>query len=123
MKKLIILSLLSIFVLGASQTITAKNDKNILGEWKFNCPDAPYGYNKGTIIVSEKDGALAGEVKFADGYKMALKKVKFEENVFSCSLYVDYENVEIKGKVEGKKMKGDAGTSQGKMPFTADKIK
>ena len=123
MKRLIILTLISIFVFGASQTFAAKNNKNILGEWKFNSPTAPYGYDKGSIIVSEKDGNLTGEIKFADGYKMDLKKVEFEGSTFSCNLYVDYELVVIKAEIKGNEMSGNADTSQGKLPFTAEKVK
>ncbi|QGY47364.1 hypothetical protein GM418_27960 [Maribellus comscasis] len=123
MKKLIILTLVAIFMFGTAQTIGAKSNKTIVGEWKFNSPSAPYGYDKGSIIISEKDGNLAGEIKFADGYKMDLKKVNFEENTFTCSLYVDYELVEIKAEIKGTKMSGNANSSGGKMPFTADKTK
>lgn len=123
MKKLFILSLLSIFVLVGTQNVAAKTNKNILGEWKFSSPNAPYGYDKGSIIISEKDGSLSGEIKFADGYKIDLKKVAIEENTFTCNLFIDYESVNIKAEIDGEKMKGNADTSQGKLPFTAEKAK
>ena len=123
MKRLIILSLLSVFVLAASQNVAAQTNKNILGEWKFSSPNAPYGYDKGSIFISEKDGNLEGEIKFADGYKIDLKKVTFKENTITCNLFIDYESVNITAEIDGEKMKGNAGTSQGKMPFTAEKAK
>ena len=122
MKKLLTVMLLAIFATTVFQiTATPVND-DLLGEWKFESPNAPYGYNKGSIIILEKEGLLAGEIKFADGTKVELKDVKFEENVLKFNISVEYNNIPIKATIEGKKMKGTAGTPEGNMPFEARKV-
>jgi len=122
MKKLLTVMLLAIFATTVFQiTATPVND-DLSGEWKFESPNAPYGYNKGSIIILEKEGLLAGEIKFADGTKVELKEVKFEENVLKFNISVEYNNIPIKATIEGKKMKGTAGTPEGKMPFEARKV-
>ena len=110
-------------VAGAANVSMAASNEKVIGEWKYKVPDAPYGYEKGIIIISEKDGKLAGEVKLDDGYKMELKKVTFSEGTFKCGLYVDYEYVSITSKVEGKKMTGTVMSPEGNMSLTAEKIK
>ncbi len=123
MKKLMTLAFLVAIFVGTVNAAAAQNNKKVIGEWKYEAPAAPYGYEKGSLIISEKDGKLAGVVKFEDGYKIELKKVTFAEGVFKCGLYVDYEYVSVKAKIDGKKMKGAVNTPEGEMPITATKVK
>ena len=96
--------------------------KNVIGEWKFESPYAPDGYNKGSIVITEKEGVLAGEIKFADGTKVELKDVKFEENILKFGINVEYNYIPIKATFEGNKMKGAANTPDGDLSFEATKV-
>lgn len=122
MKKILIvmtLALLATCVLNATATHASEN---VLGEWKFESPHAPDGYNKGSIVITEKEGVLAGEIKFADGTKVELKDVKFEEDVIKFGINVEYNYIPIKATIEGNKMKGAANTPDGDLPFEATKV-
>ena len=123
MKKVVILTLLVAMFAGVVNAAVSQSNKSIIGEWKYEAPAAPYGYEKGSLIITEKEGELAGQVKFEDGYKIELKNITFADGVFKCGLYVDYEYVSIKAKVDGKKMKGAVDTPEGEMPITATKVK
>ena len=124
MKKLMILTFLFAVVIGSANAVVSQASKDVVGNWKYEVPSAPYGYEKGTLVFSEKDGKLVGEVKFADGYKIDIKDVKMEEGgVLKCGLYVDYEYVSVKAKIEGTKMTGTVNTPEGEMKLTAEKQK
>ncbi|MCK5730992.1 MAG: hypothetical protein KAH68_07955 [Draconibacterium sp.] len=123
MKKVVILTLMVAMFAGIVNATVSQGNKEIVGEWKYEVPSAPYGYEKGSLIISEKEGALAGVIKFEDGYKIELKKITYAEGVFKCGLYIDYEYISIKAKVDGKNMKGAVATPEGDMPITAAKIK
>lgn len=123
MKKLLVIAFLIGIVAGTVDMAVAAGNKDVVGEWKYEVPSAPYGYEKGVLIIAEKEGKLAGEVKFADGYKIELKNIIYAEGEFKCGLYVDYEYVSVKAKIEGKKMKGSVATPEGEMPITAEKVK
>jgi hypothetical protein len=124
MKKLMILTFLFAVVIGSANAVVSQASKDVVGNWKYEVPSAPYGYEKGTLVFSEKDGKLVGEVKFADGYKIDMKEVKMEEGgVLKCGLYVDYEYVSVKAKIEGTKMTGTVNTPEGEMKLTAEKQK
>lgn len=114
--------LLTIFATTVFQITAAPVNDDLLGEWKFESPNAPYGYNKGSFVISEREGILAGEIKFADGTKIETKNLKFEENVLKFNISVEYNNISVKATVEGDKMKGTAGTPEGNLPFEAQKI-
>ena len=121
MKKLMILTFLFVTVITTVNATVTTDKKDVLGNWKYEVPSAPVGYDKGVLIVAEKEGKLVGEVKFADGYKIEMKEVTYEDGLINCGLYVDYEYVSIKAKIEGTKMTGTVNTSEGEMKLTAEK--
>lgn len=123
MKRLLIFAFLVAIISSNVNAAVGQKNKEVVGEWKYEVPSAPYGYNKGVIVIEEKEGKLAGVIKLEDGYKIDLKDVTYAEGVFKCGLYVDYEYVSIKAKVEGKKLTGAVDTPEGEMGITADKIK
>ncbi len=124
MKKLMILTFLFTIVLGSVNAGVSQGNSDVVGSWKYEVAGAPTGYEKGTLVFTEKEGKLAGEVKFADGYKIEMKDVKIEEGgVLKCGLYVDYEYVSVKAKIEGIKMTGTVNTPEGEMKLSAEKQK
>jgi hypothetical protein len=123
MKKLMILTFLFAVVIGSANAVVSQASKDVVGNWKYEVPSAPYGYEKGTLVFSEKDGKLVGEVKFADGYKIVMKDVTYEAGVVKCGLFVDYEYVSVKAKIEGTKMTGTVNTPDGEMKLTSEKQK
>lgn len=107
-----------------SVNATEKSDHKVLiGKWKYEVPAAPYGYEKGNLEFTEKDGTLTGNVIFQDGYKVELKKITFEDNVLSCGLYIDYEYISVKAKINEKKLTGNVNGPEGEMKLTAEKAK
>jgi len=123
MKKVMFFVFFITLMAGSVNTSVAAGNKQITGEWKYEVPTAPYGYEKGVMVFSEKEGKLAGEVKLADGYKIELKNIEFAEGVFKFGLYIDYEYISVTSKIEGKKMTGAVKTPDGEMKLTAEKIK
>lgn len=122
MKKLVPVMLLAFFATTVFQAAAVPANEKVKGEWKFESPNAPYGYDKGSIIIVEEEDVLAGEIKFADGTKVEMKEVKFEENVLKFSISVEYNNIPVKATIEGNKMKGTASTPEGDLPFEAQKV-
>lgn len=123
MKKLFVLAFLFVAFSAAIAAPAQKGNSNVIGEWKYEVPSAPEGYNKGSLIISEEEGKLAGEVKFADGYKIELKNITFEEGTLKCGLYVDYEYVSVNVKINGKEMTGKVNSPEGEMTMKAEKVK
>lgn len=122
MKNLLILAFfMAVTILNTQASVTA--NKDVVGSWKYEVAGAPYGYEKGTLVFAEKEGKLVGEVKFADGYKIEMKEVKIEEGgIVKCGLYVDYEYISVKVKLEGTKMTGSVNTPDGELKLKADKL-
>lgn len=123
MKKLFVLAFLVAMFSGALNAIPGEKNSEVIGEWKYDVPTAPSGYEKGMLVINEKQNKLAGEVKFVDGYKIELKNIAFAEKTLKFGLYIDYEYVSINVKIDGKKMSGKVNSPEGEMPITAEKVK
>lgn len=122
MKKFFLFLFVTTLFAGSLSAENKQSETALLGEWKFECPNAPYGYTEGSIFFTEKEGELAGHVKFSDGYKIDLKNVSLSDDVFKSGIYVDYEYVGLKATIDGTKMKGTADSSEGDLSFTANKV-
>jgi hypothetical protein len=121
MKKEIILILLLGLILLPAQAVTA--DKSpLIGSWQCTASDVPEEYRTSTIIITEKEGKLTGEVKFANGMAVALNYVKHTGSDVTMSVYVEGYEVIIKGKLAGSKITGTADTPDGQVSLTATKI-
>lgn len=123
MKKLMFFVFVLFLTGNLAQATEVKTNEDVIGEWKYEVPSAPYGYNAGTIVIEEKEGQLAGHIKLDDGYKIDLKEIAYSEEGLKCGLYVDYNYVTLKMKVDGENMKGMVNTPEGEMPITAKKVK
>jgi len=122
MKKLLVLVSLVTLVAFSARSAEKMNKKDVLGEWKYEVADAQPGYDKGTIVFFEKDNVLKGEVKFSDGSKVEFKSVEIKDDWMKFDLYVEYERITGKVKIDGKKMKGSVNTPDGEVPLTAEKV-
>jgi hypothetical protein len=123
MKKVIVLSFLFAIVLGAANAAMLSNNKDVTGEWKYEVPSAEPGYDKGTIVISENEGKLAGQVIYEYGSKINLNDVKYADGVLQFGIMVEYESFTVKANIEGKKLEGKVIHAQGEMEITGKKVK
>ena len=123
MKNLLILAIFALMgFLNPAQAAEA-NQSDVAGEWKYEVPQAPYGYQEGILILTEKENKLEGEVKFSDGYKVSLKEISFQKGQLKFGLYIDYEYISVEAEVKNAEMKGLVNSPEGKMNLTAKKVK
>ncbi len=107
---------------GAYFNANAQSNKSLVGEWKYNVPQAPYGYDKGVISFTEKEKTLSGDVTFDSGYKVKTQNVSMKNDTLRVGVYVESEYVNVLTIVKGNKMEGTVDSSQGKMNFKAEKV-
>jgi len=94
----------------------------VVGSWKCAVLDVPYEYSNSVITFTEKDGKLAGSVKFDSGEEIKLSTIKYANSQLVITLYVEGYSVTVEGKVAASKITGTADTPDGKVNFTATKI-
>ncbi|OPZ30355.1 MAG: hypothetical protein BWZ00_00995 [Bacteroidetes bacterium ADurb.BinA174] len=121
MRKLFIVFIL-LALTGAFVNVNAQSNKTVVGQWKYSVPEAPYGYEKGVISLTEKDKALSGDLIFDSGYKVKLASVSLKADTLRLGVYIESEYITAISKVKGNKIDGTVDSSLGKMTFKAEKI-
>ncbi len=98
-------------------------NKDIAKLWDYTAPEAPYGYQEGTILIKEKDGKLNGEIRIQQS-TIAIKEIKKVENAYVWSFYVEGQPVDIKLTPKGKnQLEGNALSGGMNIPFTCKPAK
>ena len=119
MKKTVLF--LAILLLGISIASAQSGSKaEPAGKWKFEAPDAPEGYNSGTIEVALAGNNYSTSISFSGSdYKIPGEKTKVEKDSVSFVVYVEGNEVSISLKLkEPAKMTGKALYSEGEIPLT-----
>lgn len=121
-KLFILLSFLLISSLTISAQVNAQG-KNPIGHWKFEAPNAPEGYNSGSITVISAGDKLAATMKFDSlDYAFNAEKVKLVIDSLFISILLEDQVINISLNVEdSSKMTGKAVYSDGTVPLTLKK--
>lgn len=122
MKKQILSILLFVVVsVFANFQVQADNkNKQILGEWLYEVSEAPYGYEKGSLIFTETDGKIAGVVKLEAG-ELPINDLKIEKDSVTFTTMVDGSSINVALKFEKNKLVGKVDSPEGPKTLTAIK--
>ena len=123
MKKLFSFAMLLIFSISLINAQTTKTKMDPAGDWKFEAPYAPEGYNTGKITVGFAEKKYTAVITMTGSdYKINGENVKFENDSLTFLVYLEGETVGVKMKMEDAvKMTGSATSSEGNIPLTATK--
>lgn len=97
-------------------------NKTIVGSWKYEVSQAPYGFESGTIIISKDKENLLGEVNFVSGYSVKLQNISLKSDTLRAAANVEGENISITAKMVKNKLQGKVDTSMGVMGIKADRV-
>lgn len=112
-----------IIAVGIIFTANAQTKKSAIGSWKFEVPQAPYGYDKGIILIIQQSDSLTRELKMDSGESFKLNKITSKNDSINVSAYIQGELVNVNAKIDGDKMSGQAYWSQGAMNLKAERQK
>ncbi len=122
MKKLIGTFLLfSLILMVSSAQVRAEvKNKTLLGEWVYEVSDAPYGYEKGSLIFAEKDGQMTCVIKLEAG-ELSTSDLKIEDNKISFVTSVDGSSINVALVKEKDKLTGLVDSPEGPKKISAVK--
>ena len=106
----------------SAQTRTQKKDP-VVGQWKFEAPYAPDGYQTGNIVISYTEKKYSASMVFTGSdYRFPGENIKVVKDSVNFSIYVEGESVAVRLKAEdASKMTGTATYSEGVIPLTLTK--
>ena len=95
-------------------------NKSLIGEWLYTVSDAPYGYEKGSLIFSEKSGQTVCVVKVEAG-ELEASNLKIEKKNITFSTSVEGNLINIALTRKKNKLIGSAQTPEGPKTLIAIK--
>lgn len=110
------------FVFSCFQVQADEINKSLLGEWIYEVSEAPYGYDKGSLIFSEKDGQTACVIKLEAG-ELEVSNLKVEKEKISFTTNVDGSEVNVELIMENEILTGKVDSPEGPKTLTAVKKK
>ena len=112
--------LLSISLFSFSDLKAEVKNKSLMGEWLYTVSDAPYGYEKGSLIFSEKGGKTVCVIKVQAGELEATNLKIIKKNItFTTQVEGNSINIELTRKK--KMLTGNVQTPEGPKAFNAKK--
>ena len=112
--------LLAITIFSMFQLQAEVKNKKILGEWTYEVSDAPYGYEKGSLIFSEKAGQTVCVVKL-DAGELAVSDLKIVKNKVTFTTQVQGNSINVELIRKKSKMTGMVDSPEGQKKMTAVK--
>jgi len=98
------------------------NDTPLKGKWAYLLPDAPDGYEKGTLEFKQVEDKLTATVITPNG-TFTVREIKKVEQQYTCTLYVDGANVSINFEPKEDAITGLVKVDGWEMPMTLTPVK
>jgi len=98
--------------LAGLETRAEVKNKQLLGEWLYEVSEAPYGYEKGSLIFTEKDGQLVCVIKLEAG-ELAVSNLKVEKEKITFTTMVDGNPISVELNREKNKLTGKVDSPEG----------
>jgi hypothetical protein len=115
-----LLLFMAVFTFSSFQLLAEVKNKPIIGEWVYEVSDAPNGYEKGSLIFSEKDGQMICVIKLEAG-ELEVSNLKIEKGKITFTTYVDGNPINVDLTREKNKLTGKVDSPEGPKILTATK--
>lgn len=109
-------------VFSSFQLQAIEKDTTLIGEWLYEVSEAPYGYDKGSLIFSEKDGLTVCIVKLEAG-ELEVNDLKVKTDTITFTAFVDGNPVNIELIKKDDQLTGKVDSPEGPKVITAVKKK
>lgn len=94
----------------------------IVGNWTYSAPNAPYGYQDGKIELKQEKGKLVAVVNI-QGNVMTIRDIKANGNKYKTSFYLDGADIDLTLLQQGDKLKGEAYAEGMNIDVTLKRVK
>ena len=106
--------LLALLVMSFGESDLDFGVKKFVGVWDYEVPNAPYGYQTGTMTLTKQKRALKGSISVGS-YTSELEEIETKKNELSGFVRVEGEKVQLKLTFDKNSFEGTALSSQGSM--------
>jgi hypothetical protein len=115
--------ILIVLIVSATSNVFAQKKADPIGTWSFYAEDAPIEYNSGDIVIGKEGKEYTAMIVYGESYEVKGRDVVLEKDQISFKVYIEEEQVNIKGTIAGETITGTASYSEGTISFKAEKKK
>ena len=112
--------LVAVSAFSSLQLQAEEKNNQLIGEWIYQVSDAPYGYEKGSLIFSEKEGKTVCVIKLEAG-ELEASDLKVEKEKITFTTYVDGNPINVELTRDKNKLTGTVDSPEGPKTLTAEK--
>jgi hypothetical protein len=91
------------------------------GTWTYECYEAPYPYQEGTVNIANKEKATTVKITFKNGQSVAGKNIKEKDGKLSFEVNVEGNLVKTVLEQKGENITGKAYSPEGAMNLVIKK--
>ena len=95
-------------------------EKDWVGTWQYEAPQADYQYQKGEIIFSMEGEELKASIRVNQN-EMPAQQLEVSEDQASFNINLEGQPIKVTLAKEAEKLSGEATYSGGEVPITAEK--
>jgi len=91
--------------------------KKFIGDWEYEAPNAPYGYQNGIIHLTKVKKSLNGTISIGS-YSSDLDEIETKKNKLTGVVIVEGQRVQLELNFDKDTFEGMAMSSQGNIAMT-----
>lgn len=110
------------FCIAVSAQDRGKDFSKLVGHWSYSAPDAPYGYQDGTLEFKSEKGKLTAKINIQGSF-IEVKEIKAHGDTYTSSFYVDGNPVDLFITQKDNKLEGTADSGGMSIPVTFERKK
>lgn len=122
MKRGIYILLCMLFSITIYAQDKAKDAGKLVGSWSFSAPEAPYGYQEGSVHFKHAEGKVTAELKINNS-TISINDIQKKGDAYTCNLYVDGSAVNLSLKPKGDVLEGVANAEGSDIPVAFKRMK
>ncbi len=93
-----------------------------VGTWEYHVPGVEPGYERGVMVITEGEGGIQVSIGPSKDYLSPVQDVEYEKKSLSFKVYVEYEEVVVKGEFDNDLFNGKVSFSGGTFDMTAQRV-
>jgi len=93
-----------------------------VGTWEYSVPGVQPGYETGKMVISEEGKEYKVTMVLNEYFQTDAESVVYEKGDISFSVWVETEEVKVKGSFEGDEFSGSLSYFEGEFTITAKRV-
>ena len=114
--------LMLLFLAGSFTSVNVPAKFTPVGTWEYHVPGVDPGYDRGVMVITEIEKEIQVNIGPSKDYLSPVQDVEYKNKSLSFKVYVEYEEVVVKGDFDGDSFAGTVSFSGGTFDMKAQRV-